>query len=71
MDADFVFGETNTNTAFICSGCVPSLELNVIQSHIIINALSNARFDRALFDYEQAELDRIMSILVKALEVNQ
>ena len=71
MDADIVFSETNTNTAFTCTGCTPTIELNVLQCHILINGLLNMRFSRPLFDYEQAELDLVASILIEALEANQ
>ena len=71
MDADFVFGETNTNSALACVGCSPSIELNVLQVHIIINALANVYFDRALLDSEQGELDLITAILIQVLETNQ
>ena len=71
MDTDFVFGETNTNTAFTCEECSPEITLSVSQVHILINALSNSTFDRALLDYEQGELDLLMGILMIALETNQ
>ena len=71
MDADYVFGSTNTNTCFECPSCAPLLELNVLQCHVIINALTNMVFDRALLDFEQAELDNIIAILSVTLETNQ
>lgn len=68
MNADYVFSSANTNTAFECGDCSPVIELSVLQCHIIINALSNSWFDRALTDFEQAELDLVKSILIAALE---
>lgn len=71
MEADYVFGSTNTNTAFTCAGCLPVETLEVRQCHILINALASAQFDRALTDTEQERYDNVMAILNQAIEVNQ
>lgn len=66
MDADYVFSDTDTAEIFTCGDCDPVISLASNQVHILINVLSNARFNRILTDEEQGELSLLLSILVEA-----